>query len=229
MKDSYQAFFSKGYISKEQFYQFGLEESIYIDHCQARFAWDRLKNDVLSNKQVYIRGYGRNGSGTDLFKALYQFILGNQYIKEDPTNNAIPERVLNENTKFRKNIGRDTSTFEKIQNYQISHIFGKTKNPFLFAAPWNIAYIPKIIDPFTGHEARGDMPAEYSKLFRMKAFELFGDMIDDYNNLISKIDLRERANMYINNLEEEKTLDQTRICKFKEDVNNELTQIIREN
>jgi len=31
MRDSYMKFFSEGYISKEQFFEFGLKETIYVD------------------------------------------------------------------------------------------------------------------------------------------------------------------------------------------------------
>ena len=44
---------------------------------------------------------------------------------------------------------------KEIINYQVSHIFGKTKNIYAFTAPWNFIYLPKIMDPLTGHEAQG--------------------------------------------------------------------------
>jgi hypothetical protein len=38
---------------------------------------------------------------------------------------------------FSKTVRGDSE--RKIQNYQVTHIFGRTKNPFLFSAPWSIA------------------------------------------------------------------------------------------
>lgn len=35
----------------------------------------------------------------------------------------------------------------------------------MFEAPWNICYTPKIIDPFTGHESKGDLPEEFQEYF----------------------------------------------------------------
>lgn len=45
-------------------------------------------------------------------------------------------------------------------------MFGRTKNIYAFTAPWNIVYMPKILDPFTGHEAKGEMVDEYRMLFQ---------------------------------------------------------------
>lgn len=226
MKDSYAEFFNRRYISKEQFFEFGLEESIYISFEEAKTGWNIIKDDVLNNRLAYIRGYGRNGLGTKLFIELYKEVLGNQMIQVDPSNNTMPERVLNSYTNYRKNIKSDSGKLIKIQNYQISHIFGKTKNPFLFTAPWNIAYIPKIIDPFTGHEARGDLPAQYTRAFRNKAFELFGELIEEYNQLIVDLQLKEKANSYIDRLENKP--DAEKMMKFRDDINNELSRLIRE-
>lgn len=225
MKDSYQILFEKGYITKEHLFKFGLEESQYIDFDRAKAAWNKLKTDVLSNNRVFIRSYGRNGSGTDLLKHMYSVILNNDNVIEDPTNNAMPEKILNENTNFRKNIKSDSATFEKIQNYQISHIFGRTKNPFLFTAAWNISYIPKIVDPFTGHEARGDLPQEYSRAFKEKAFQLYEELIVDYNELIAKLKIKEKLDRYFEDLNKEGKLDRNRLKKLSEDAYSELSMI----
>ena len=37
--------------------------------------WDDLKRRVLSNHEVYIRGYGRYAHGTQLFIDFYKYIF----------------------------------------------------------------------------------------------------------------------------------------------------------
>ena len=33
----------------------------------------------------------------------------------------------------------------------------RTKNVYTFTALWNMVYLPKIIDPFIGHEAKSEI------------------------------------------------------------------------
>ena len=73
-----------------------------------------------------------------------------------------------------------------IRNYQVSHVFGKTKNIYSFTAPWNITFIPKVLDPFTGHEAKGDAITEFTGMFQNHVYKQFHEMIDEYNALMKK-------------------------------------------
>ena len=75
-----------------------------------------------------------------------------------------------------------------IYNYQVSHIWGRTKNIFLFEAPWNVCYTPKIIDPFTGHETKGDLPSDFQKYFIRFAQKKYKKYIEDYNRIIESYD-----------------------------------------
>ncbi len=94
MRDSYLNFFSKGYISKEQFFDFGLTETIYVELSIASKAWEQLKIKIQSNNPVYIRGFGRDANGTPLFQALYRYAFANSNIIKDPTNNAEPTKLM---------------------------------------------------------------------------------------------------------------------------------------
>ena len=38
-----------------------------------------------------------------------------------------------------------------------------TKNALTFNAPWNIVYMPKLFDPFTGHESKGDITKKFTE------------------------------------------------------------------
>jgi len=196
MKDSYQIFTEK-YINKNDFIKFGLKETIFIPSEKAIEKWEELKSSILKNEQVYVRRYGRGEANDSILKLFYKDIFNLTKIKIDPSNNSAPARVLNHCTKYRKNIKKDTVQNERIQNYQISHVFGKTKNPFLFTAPWNVIYIPKIVDPFTGHESRGELAMEFSKSLQDKTYNQYENLIKDYNKLIDKYDFQNKLKKFM--------------------------------
>ena len=78
-----------------------------------------------------------------------------------------------------------------IYNYQVSHIWGHTKNVLMFEAPWNICYTPKIIDPFTGHETKGDLPERFQMEFIKFCTKKYQKYIIEYNNLIDSCGIEE--------------------------------------
>lgn len=63
----------------------------------------------------------------------------------------------------------------------MSHVFGRTKNVYCFTAPWNIVFLPKIVDPLSGHEAKGDAASEFKSRFQKQIFEKFEAQILDFN------------------------------------------------
>ena len=127
-----------------------------------------------------IRGYGRDAHGTQLFIDFYRFVFNNSHVKKDSTNNYKPQSNLKKLTGLTRN--------KDIYNYQVSHIWGRTKNIFLFEAPWNVCYTPKIIDPFTGHETKGDLPSDFQKYFIQSAQKKYKKYIEDYNRIIESYD-----------------------------------------
>lgn len=135
MIDSYEKFLTK-YVSKEDFFDFGLNETIYIPIDKVEKEWSNLKNRIFENQNVFIRGFGRDAAGTHLFLKFYENIFEHSNIVKDPTNNQQPTKLLESLTGLKKN--------KDIRNYQVSHIFGRTKNIFTFTAPWNIIFMPKI-------------------------------------------------------------------------------------
>ena len=89
----------------------------------------------------------------------------------DSSNNSRPQSILKDKIKG------------EYEDYQVSHLFERrTNNPFLFGAPWMICYVPKILDPFTGHETKG-FP-ELTKYFVWWAFKKNEKYIKDYNETI---------------------------------------------
>ncbi|MGP5121210.1 hypothetical protein ACTXJF_14260 [Psychrobacter alimentarius] len=201
MRDAYIRFFAEGYISKENFFDFGLKETIYSPYDKAEIEWNHLKNRIYGNQKVFIRGFGRDASGTHLFQAFYKKLLNNYNVEKGSTNNKEPAKLIKSLTGYSKT---QSSKFESIRNYQISHVFGRTKNVFAFTAPWNIVYMPKMLDPFTGHEAKGEMIDEYTLLFQQQSYYRFEKLIDEFNEIMISSDFKEKMNevLYSFNLNE---------------------------
>lgn len=180
MKDGYQIFFDDFGISSQQIIDFGLKEAIFIPEESVGEEWERLKTKIYSGDvMTSIRGYGSGGRSTSLYLELYESVFRHGNFKKDPTNNAEPKRIIQKLTGHR--IGRD------LQNYQVSHVFGRTKNPFAFSAPWNIVFLPKIVDPFTGHESKGTLTEDFQKAFQEYTYSKNAVYIEDFNRIVKEL------------------------------------------
>ncbi|MFC7783306.1 hypothetical protein ACFQWC_02295 [Rossellomorea sp. GCM10028870] len=190
MIDGYKVFMDRFNITEDQMIDFGLKETIFIPKNDVYDEWQLLKENIIEGKErIYVRGYGRDAKGTQLYINLYKELFGhNQFIK-DPTNNAEPTKLLKRLTGFSRQ-EKPTIKYKRIRNYQVSHIFGRTKNPFSFTAPWNIVYIPKIMDPFTGHESKGDLTNVFQRKFLKKFYDLYQDYIEDFNEIMHELEPR---------------------------------------
>lgn len=171
--DSYEQFFN--ICSKKDLFDFGLNNLILIDKQKAFDEWEKLKLNIKNKSpNLYVRSSGRNASGNSILQQLYRDVF-NINIRFDPTNNAKPTKLLEDITGYKKN--------KTLFNYQVSHVFGQTKNVYCFTAPWNIVFAPKIIDPFTGHESKGVYVFEFQIEFRNYIYNLYKGLIDDYNEI----------------------------------------------
>lgn len=197
-------------IKPNQLFEWGMNATIFPADEKVEVEWESLKKRITNNEEVTIRGYGRDAHGTKLYLDFYSFVFDNQHVKKDPSNNNIPQRNIRKLTGLERN--------KDIYNYQVSHIWGRTKNIFLFEAPWNVCYTPKIIDPLTGHETKGDLPAEFQEQFRRYAQKKYEKYIDDYNSLISSYDIPAKLKEFC---KREKISDD----RFINDASSELSQI----
>ena len=227
MRDSYQNFFNHFNINFQNIIDFGVEiDTIYPEPERIESEWRNLIHCIESNQEVYIRGYGRDAHGTKMYQELYKMLLGNENIKKDPTNNSHPTRLLQKVTGYSKIIKKDNSEKERISNYQITHIFGQTKNPFLFTAPWNIVWKSKILDPFTGHESKGRNTDLYKTAFTNKVKRLYSKFIKEYNDLALKYFSSPQLNDAFETMHNRLDIDEKTFEKFKSDATNELKIII---
>ena len=223
MRDSYENFFSNGYMSKHAFFEFGLNETIYAPYEEAEKEWEALKLRIASNQTAFIRGFGRDAGGTHLFLSLYEKLFDNANILKDPSNNSAPTRLIRDLTGYSKT---PNSKFESIRNYQISHVFGRTKNVFAFTAPWNIVYMPKLLDPLTGHEAKGQMVTEFTALFREQSYARFGKLIDDFNEVISNPQFLASLGGSLKELKDQTIFQDVDFQKFEKAVKREFEPIV---
>lgn len=223
MRDSYQTFFKYFKIDFSEIVKFGIDiDTIFPNPEKIDEDWYNLIDSIQNNKEVYIRGYGRDAKGTKLFLDLYKILLNNKNIKKDATNNSKPTQLLQRITNYSKIIKNDKGDMEKISNYQVAHIFGRTKNPFLFTAPWNIVWMSKMLDPFTGHESSGDYSDRFQFAFLEKAKQLYPDYISQYNKLAKSYFSPSKLESAFNKIRFETEIDEKTFHKFIKDATNEL-------
>lgn len=138
---------------------------------------------------VYIRSSGRQGASTEAVIKEYEKLgMIKAVLKKDSTNNNRPTRMLKK-TGYHKDGDRN------IHNYVVAHIWGETQNPLLFECPWNICYLPKIVDPFSGHESTEETCDEgvdndtksrkdmFQSKLQEKAYGLFEELVIEYNKI----------------------------------------------
>lgn len=214
--DSYQEFLIHFQIDRESFFEWGISATIFPPIDRVSLEWEDLKRRIFNNQTVYTRGYGRDAHGTQMYKDFYANLLGNTHVEKDPTNNAVPHKLIQRTTELKRN--------SDIFNYQVSHIWGHTKNIFMFEAPWNICYTPKIMDPFTGHETQGIWPTEYQKLFLAKANELYSPFVDEYNQILKSLDVNKKLQEYISSLDSRSHAKE--LAQFSKDAASELSPIM---
>lgn len=202
-RDSYDIFLNKFGITKQEFYDFGLKNTIFMPDDLIKEYWENLKHRVLTNQRVVIRGYGRDAKGTPIYIQFHEYVFNNTSIVKDGSNNSAPQSIVKKMTELERK--------KDLLNYQVSHIFGMTRNALLFEAPWNIALVPKIIDPLTGHESNGNWAKEYQKQYFDVVFQKFSKYIEEYNQIMQDYDCQSKIETFID--EEVPKITINELCK----------------
>ena len=219
MKDSYQDFIDRFGIDKQSFYQFGLQSIISADVVTAEAQYQQVKEKLLNNAKLVIRSYGGKGVHSNLYLDLYRYLFGNNNLGIDPTNNSAPRRNISAATGYRIN--------KNLLNYQVSHIWGKTKNPILFESVWNICFVPRLYDPFTGHEASGGWNEEFIPLLNHFVFDKFEALISDYNQFVVENNIQSKINAFVDTLLSNARHSTELISRFRYDALNEWSLLKR--
>lgn len=181
--------FQKFKITEDDFVAWGIEEikTLMPASKVVQTNWNQLKNNIKSGK-VWIRGYGRDKKNGKINKIqeLYDKAKFNVHICLDRTNNERPKKLMKRIIKYKVS-KTDTQNHKAIQNYRISHLWGYTKNIYLFENPWNIIYTPIVIDPLTGHETPESKLKMHlkDKIYNL-IYQKYGCFIDEYNNILEK-------------------------------------------
>ena len=183
MIDAYSTFLDKFKIGKEEFLKFGIEMIMELLPKKELIEkqWEDLKIEIKHDKIGHRRNYGRDGGKSkgqknEIINNIIKELYGINESKIDVTNNAEPTKVINRYSGHKKN--------KDIFNYQVSHIWGKTLNPYCFKSLWNMAYIPILYDPFTGHEAKSDMAIAFTKELKSEIFKFNKPQISEFNEII---------------------------------------------
>ena len=190
-------------MSPQEFYKFGIDNSVFADKEDERYAerqfddlielltCGRLPNDPAGGRQrkdLAIRKYSGSKSKSVMFVELYRKLFPNSTIKVE--SNATPKLNFRSAVKCEMfsagYVGKETTTV--LKNYVCSHVFdNRTQNPLLFEAVWNIVLTPKMIDPLTGNETKGRWPDEFQPLFRDTIRDKFLPCIRKFNAIASKV------------------------------------------
>jgi hypothetical protein len=183
MRDAYNVLFEC--YPRDEIFSKGINDVIFVEERFIEEQWERQKEIFLRGGDLHIRGYSRDGNGTDLYMELYKILIPHVNIKRDSSNNSEPTKTLKSLTDYAKKITKKENK-QIIRNYTIAHLFGRTKNPLLFNAAWNLAYVPEYLDPFTGHESSGDHSIAFKSKFEPVLRKRFAKYINDYNLFVRK-------------------------------------------
>lgn len=208
VRDAYQLlfdYFSQRPLTPENFYQFGLEKSIFADRlggervvAQFNSLINLLEHgtcgvgDDHKQKDLHIRKYSGSKTRSGLYTELYKKVFPNANIIVEGGGNTRPKENLKKITKCQPyssseafHVAADIEVV--LKNYQCSHVLdNRTKNPLLFEAAWNLVFTPKMIDPLTGHETLGRWPREFQPRFRDAVRKRFHDLMKQFNDFADK-------------------------------------------
>jgi len=215
MIDSYELLLSQ-YISKEDFFKFGLEKTIYIPDNKAKEEWQGLKKNIANNKTVFIRGF-KSSVGMHMAADFYTKVFDNKQIKKDPSNTQNPAKIIEKLTGYKKS--------KDLKNYQLASVFGRSRNILAFCAPWNIVYIPSILEPLLSVEANTPLAVEFKKRFAQHAYEKFKPYIDEFNETVSNYQFQKSMDEYFQKLFDDGHFDKKEMTIFENTIREDFAPI----
>ncbi len=215
MIDSYDILLNE-YISKEDFFKFGLEKTIYIPQDKAEKSWKKLKDNLNNNKTVYMRGF-KDSSSTRIASTFYSALFNNEYTKKDPSNTQNPAKTIEELSGYKKS--------KDLKNYQLASVFGRGRNVLAFTAPWNIVYIPSVLDPLLSSDNNSALATEYQELFKSYVYNRFKTQINEYNDIVTNHHFMRTMDEFFERMFEDGFYDREIIGKFEDIVREDFKAI----
>ena len=178
MIDGYTIFLNNFNITEDEFIDFGISGIIWPSIEKIDEEWLKLKNKINNHEELTIRKYAQDKVKAADFNKIIEAIF-DCHIYSDGTGNNKPQKMIERLTGYVRN--------KTIFNYQVSHIFGMTKNPYLFECPWNVLLIPKMFDPLTGHESIGNLTEKFKKTLQSEVVTRYHKYIEDYNKEMENV------------------------------------------
>jgi len=214
MLDSYEALIPQ-YISKEDFFRYAIEKTIYIPDSEIRLEWDNLRKKLESNKAVFVRG-SKASSENQLIFDFYKTVFKNDSVKKDPSNTQNPTKLMDTLSGYTK---------KDLKNYQLYSPFGKSKNVLCFSSPWNLIYIPKILEPLLNEDSKSELALDFKKFFLKEIYNKFKIYIDEYNKIVSNDYFVRSMDDYFRGMYENTYQDKIAIKKFEELMYDEFSAV----
>lgn len=189
--ESYSDFFARFNIDEDELIEYGFSKSIFASADAALNRWHNLREDLLSDRPVYIRADPRG-----IWREFYRQVFNNSHVLTDPDGNTEPIAVM---SRMTNHTTRPASFPECIvlENYILSHVFDfRTMNPLLFSNPCNFAFTPSFIDPFTG-KAAGNFAVRYRRAFRQYAFEKYNQVYIEYKTFVNEHNIMRQIDEFV--------------------------------
>ena len=215
MIDSYEALIPE-YISKEEFFRYGLEKTIYIPDQKVKQGWEDLKAKLKGNKPLFMRG-GKDAVGNQLYFEFYARVLKNEQVKKDPSNSQAPTKMMEDLSGYKKS--------KDLRNYQLSTVFSRSKNVLCFNAPWNFVYTPNILDPLLSVDARGELALAYKKAFQEHCYNKFKPFINEFNDMMTNTHFLRETDEYLHNLYDNSMQKKETVEVFEKSLRDEISPI----
>lgn len=217
MLDSYDKLIPD-YILQKDFFRFGLEETIYIPTQKAQEEWVALKIRISTNKEVFMRGMKENVHNQYYFD-LYRKVLKQERVKKDPSNSQNPTKVIEKLTGLKKS--------KDLRNFQLVAPFNRSKNIYAFTAPWNLVFMPKIMEPFMSPDNTTPLAKGFQQAFEQHCYDRFEPFIKEYNAIMNDVAFQEAVNDYFMGLYNSKYSERETMEKFEAVVREEFSLIKR--
>ena len=174
--------------------------------------------------KVYVRTFGDKGNSEtkSLLERFYKYIFSNkEVISLDSSNNSAPSSTLNKYTKYTKN--KDHKSKNILFNYQVSHVFGKTLNCYAFTAPWNVVYLPKVSDPYTGHESKGELTEQFTEKLQEFVKSNYREQIREFNQTME--DLAPKVKQFKKEIKKEGNIKEDTLKQFFKSLDESFSKI----
>lgn len=85
--------------------------------------------------------------------------------------------------------------------------------------------MPKMLDLFTGHEAKGEMIDEYTLLFQRQGYHRFEKLIDEFNEIMINPNFKEKVNEVLYSFPSNETYSIKELKKLEKAINKEFSPI----